>query len=97
MARLGGADGPRTWKVSELFVDLLGQLENESKAPFARLRPARAGLDPTQVSHATNANRTQRPAPLNEEIPVGITSSEPRQRPNNPEIYFAASPGCDRK
>jgi len=37
MAALDARGGPRTWRVGELFVDLLGQLENESLAPLRRL------------------------------------------------------------
>lgn len=34
MARLGAVGGPRSWQVCGLFVDMLGALENESKAPL---------------------------------------------------------------
>ena len=37
MARLRATGGPRSWKVAGLFVDLLGILENEAKAPCRRL------------------------------------------------------------
>jgi hypothetical protein len=34
MARVGATGGPRSWRVCGLFVDMLGVLENESRAPF---------------------------------------------------------------
>jgi hypothetical protein len=34
---LGATGGPRSWKVGPVFVDLLGVLENESRAPLRRL------------------------------------------------------------
>jgi hypothetical protein len=34
MARLGATGGPRNWRVCGLFVDMLGVLENESRAPM---------------------------------------------------------------
>lgn len=37
MAAIHAEGGPRTWRVGELFVDLLGFVENESRAPYRTL------------------------------------------------------------
>ena len=37
MARLNATGGPRSWQVCGLFVDMLGMLENESRAPLRKL------------------------------------------------------------
>lgn len=33
IGRLGGTGGPRSWKVADLYIDLLGLLENEALTP----------------------------------------------------------------
>lgn len=33
ISRIGGTGGPRSWKVAELYIDLLGLLENEARTP----------------------------------------------------------------
>jgi len=38
MGRLGGVGGPRSWKVCGLFIDLLGRIEKDSKAPYRELQ-----------------------------------------------------------
>lgn len=37
MSRLNATGGPRSWRVAGLFVDLLGFVENEAKAPYREL------------------------------------------------------------